>query len=395
MESSTEILRKLLDERGVKYYDMQNRGIWFGISEDGKDHKYEAFEQTDGLIEIDAFDLTPEQAIAATLGNEQNPDGLPVGLTISDDGSLLDWRGENYVRQSIVRDVKRKPNGDVDGCETCGDDRFELIAKAKQKLLDTTNIDSSPDEIAVLDDILFRCWQMEWLDQLRDADTRWHELFGTPERAARTLYGIKCGEKSCKGCPIAEPCAECDELRVECDRLREKLRWSGNMNNNLRERIAELTAERDEWKAKAESALHENPYVGLVRGKHWERREASDYYCGKCGWKVTDHYSYCPECGGALHKASNKPDGKFDARKTAEMPETDATKEHIRDFDDTREQLEADVHQYANPGGYKNTLGASWEKKMLSFLDRQAAIDRKEFHSILEETQTCMRNGSR
>ena len=62
---------------------------------------------------------------------------------------------------------------------------------------------------------------------------------------------------------------------------------------------------------------------------------------------------------------------------------------------DTREQLEADVHQYANPGGYKNTLGASWEKKMLSFLDRQAAIDRKEFHSILEETQTCMRNGSR
>ena len=62
---------------------------------------------------------------------------------------------------------------------------------------------------------------------------------------------------------------------------------------------------------------------------------------------------------------------------------------------DTREQLEADLHQYANPGGYENTLGASWEKKMLSFLDRQAAIDRKEFQSILEEIQTCMRNGSR
>ena len=144
------------------------------------------------------------------------------------------------------------------------------------------------------------------------------------------------------------------------------------------EQIAELTAERDEWKAKAESALHENPYVGLVRGKQWERTEISDYYCGICGWKVTDHDSYCPECGGALHKASNKPDGKFDARKTAEMPETDATKEHIRDFDDTREQLESDVHQYANPSGYKNTLGASWEKKMLSFLDRQAAITRRE-----------------
>ena len=54
--TATDELRRLLDERGVKYYDMQTRGI------------YEAFEQTDGLIEIDAFDLTPEQAIAATLG---------------------------------------------------------------------------------------------------------------------------------------------------------------------------------------------------------------------------------------------------------------------------------------------------------------------------------------
>ena len=45
-----------------------------------------------------------------------------------------------------------------------------------------------------------------------------------------------------------------------------------------------------------------NPFVGLVRGKHWERHEISDYYCGRCGWKVTDHYSYCPECGGALHE---------------------------------------------------------------------------------------------
>lgn len=54
--------------------------------------------------------------------------------------------------------------------EICDDDRFELIAKAKQKLLDDTNITSREDEIAVLDDILFRCWQMGWLDQLRDAE---------------------------------------------------------------------------------------------------------------------------------------------------------------------------------------------------------------------------------
>lgn len=42
-------------------------------------------------------------------------------------------------------------------------------------------------------------------------------------------------------------------------------------------------------------------YVGLRQGNYWERSENSNYYCGGCGWKVTDHDSYCPECGGALH----------------------------------------------------------------------------------------------
>lgn len=58
---------------------------------------------------------------------------------------------------------------------------------------------------------------------------------------------------------------------------------------------------------------------------------------------------------------------------------------------DTREKLEADVRQYANPSGYKNTLGASWEKKMLSFLDRQAAITSAEWcwsNDALEEELT-------
>lgn len=41
-------------------------------------------------------------------------------------------------------------------------------------------------------------------------------------------------------------------------------------------------------------------YVGLRRGEYWERTESGEYYCGGCGWKVTDHDSYCPECGGAL-----------------------------------------------------------------------------------------------
>lgn len=46
-----------------------------------------------------------------------------------------------------------------------GDGRFEIIAKAKQDLIESTNIEQSEDEMKVLDDFLFRCWQMGWLDK--------------------------------------------------------------------------------------------------------------------------------------------------------------------------------------------------------------------------------------
>lgn len=52
----------------------------------------------------------------------------------------------------------------------CGDNRFEIIAKAKEHLLDATNIDTSPKEMEVLDNFLFRCWQMGWLDRYEPKD---------------------------------------------------------------------------------------------------------------------------------------------------------------------------------------------------------------------------------
>lgn len=54
--------------------------------------------------------------------------------------------------------------------EICTDNRFEIISKAKQALLESTNIDTSPDEMKVIDDFLFRCWQMGWLDKYDDKE---------------------------------------------------------------------------------------------------------------------------------------------------------------------------------------------------------------------------------
>lgn len=47
----------------------------------------------------------------------------------------------------------------------CDDNRIITIEKAKQELIKGTNIEDSPEEMKVLDNILFRCWQMGWLDR--------------------------------------------------------------------------------------------------------------------------------------------------------------------------------------------------------------------------------------
>ena len=49
--------------------------------------------------------------------------------------------------------------------EQCGDNRFLIIERAKKDLIESTNIETSPDEMKVLDNILFRAWQMNWLEK--------------------------------------------------------------------------------------------------------------------------------------------------------------------------------------------------------------------------------------
>lgn len=72
--------------------------------------------------------------------------------------------------------------------DICTDNRFELIAKYKAKLIEATNIETSADEMAVIDNILFRVWQMGWLDRLeqppvdavpvvRCGECKHHEVF--------------------------------------------------------------------------------------------------------------------------------------------------------------------------------------------------------------------------
>lgn len=58
----------------------------------------------------------------------------------------------------------------------CTDNRFELIEKYKKELIESTNIETSQDEMAVLDNLLFRFWQMGWLDRLEQPERKTGEL---------------------------------------------------------------------------------------------------------------------------------------------------------------------------------------------------------------------------
>lgn len=62
--SATDELRKLLDERGVEYKSHYLNTSWYAGMK-----LYMATDDMDGTLTVD--NLTPEQAIAATLGNSR------------------------------------------------------------------------------------------------------------------------------------------------------------------------------------------------------------------------------------------------------------------------------------------------------------------------------------
>ena len=81
--------------------------------------------------------------------------------------------------------------------EMCGDNRFEVIARAKEHLLDATNIETSEEEMTVLDNFLFRCWQMGWLDKYDEkieTEPKWIPCSdGLPNEV--DLYLVSLGEE--------------------------------------------------------------------------------------------------------------------------------------------------------------------------------------------------------
>lgn len=71
--------------------------------------------------------------------------------------------------------------------DICTDNRFEVIAEYKQKLIEGTTIDTSPKEMEVLDNILFRMWQMGWIPKIDITEIRAEERAKTIEEFRKLL----------------------------------------------------------------------------------------------------------------------------------------------------------------------------------------------------------------
>ena len=70
----------------------------------------------------------------------------------------------------------------------CGDNRFEIIAEVKKRLIEGTNIESHPEELAQVNNILFRLWQLDYFKvQYNDAN----KVIPLPKKASIYRYSLE------------------------------------------------------------------------------------------------------------------------------------------------------------------------------------------------------------
>lgn len=66
--------------------------------------------------------------------------------------------------KEMVNDLNKIGEKIMSG-DICTDNRFEIIKRAKEYIINNTNIETSADEMKVLDNFLFRMWQLGLLEE--------------------------------------------------------------------------------------------------------------------------------------------------------------------------------------------------------------------------------------
>ena len=117
--------------------------------------------------------IMPDEPIMLLEPNYKNSVEIEIKQNKEDMGDNADIRPyDELFSPGTVSNTKYLAKEDMEEKKQCGDNRFEVIEKAKKHLLSSTNIESSKEEMKVLDNFLIRCWQMGWLKQYEGAEEK-------------------------------------------------------------------------------------------------------------------------------------------------------------------------------------------------------------------------------
>lgn len=247
----------------------------------------------------------------------------------------------------------------------CDDNRIITIEKAKQALIKGTNIEDSPEEMKVLDNILFRCWQMGWLERYAPPRhlnampkviserlaaghgsnvpiqpsvppmpsntsnalkalgsgnaTQFNALGSISRQAAKDMiknhksdFSTEKDYRTARACVNAVPPAQTESCEDTVSRQR------------LLSDLKELVVAWEKYPVMAEQIKGVETAIGYVKtippaqpesdSGRWERHYSrpgvyADLYwhCSKCGYKTDYQYAnvnhyYCPNCGRKMER---------------------------------------------------------------------------------------------
>lgn len=130
--TAMERVRELLDERGVEYRFNERTKVfeWHFDGTDGEGSAHAT--EVDGGVNIIACSLTPEQAIAATLGSCNCLNSERTGTCIADETETISVRGDtrgyyfdkhftiHVMECSECGHTYEHVNGDYEYCPRCG-----------------------------------------------------------------------------------------------------------------------------------------------------------------------------------------------------------------------------------------------------------------------------------
>ena len=84
----------------------------------------------------------------------------------------IDYSWQSFADPYYISLEIKQTKEDMEENKQCGDNRFRIIARAKEHLFQSTNIAEDKKELEALDSFLLRCWQMGWLKQYEDAEEK-------------------------------------------------------------------------------------------------------------------------------------------------------------------------------------------------------------------------------